>query len=37
VETVSLDAGHEITRDDVAQASGWLSKDPEDRVKEAVG
>jgi predicted esterase len=37
VEVVSIDAGHQITTDDVALASGWLSKDPELRRKVAVG
>ena len=37
LEVASLDAGHEITTDDVVLASGWLSKDPKLRRKGAVG
>jgi predicted esterase len=37
VEVVTFDAGHEITNDDVALASEWLSKDPELRLERAVG
>jgi hypothetical protein len=33
VEMVSLDAGHDITTDDVDLASEWLSKDPERWLK----
>jgi predicted esterase/catechol 2,3-dioxygenase-like lactoylglutathione lyase family enzyme len=37
VESVSLDAGHEITTNDIVLASEWLSKDLELRFKRAVG
>jgi predicted esterase/catechol 2,3-dioxygenase-like lactoylglutathione lyase family enzyme len=37
VEVVPLDAGHEITKDDVDLASEWLSKDLEPNLKRAAG
>ncbi|MBI5582050.1 MAG: VOC family protein [Deltaproteobacteria bacterium] len=37
VESVSIDTGHEITTNDIALASEWLSKDSELRLKKAVG
>jgi phospholipase/carboxylesterase len=37
VEVVTFDAGHEITDDDIALASGWLSKDPELSLERAAG
>ena len=37
VEMVSLDAGHEITTNDIVLASEWLSKGSELRFKRAVG
>jgi len=37
VEVVTFDAGHEITDDDIALASGWLSKGPELRLERAAG